>query len=44
MKEKSSRKKCLEFKSTGFLFAQTPEVPSSKPEVPESGSSSHTDS
>jgi hypothetical protein len=24
-------KKCLEFKSTGFLFAQTPEVPSSKP-------------
>jgi hypothetical protein len=25
-------KECLEFKSTGFLFAQTPEVPSSKPE------------
>jgi hypothetical protein len=24
-------KECLEFKSTGFLFAQTPEVPSSKP-------------
>jgi hypothetical protein len=25
-------KECLEFKSTGFLFTQTPEVPSSKPE------------
>jgi hypothetical protein len=24
-------KECLEFKSTGFLFTQTPEVPSSKP-------------
>jgi hypothetical protein len=24
-------KECLEFKSTGFLFSQTPEVPSSKP-------------
>jgi hypothetical protein len=24
-------KECLEFKRTGFLFAQTPEVPSSKP-------------
>jgi hypothetical protein len=24
-------KECLKFKSTGFLFAQTPEVPSSKP-------------
>jgi hypothetical protein len=24
-------KECLEFKSTGFLFAQTSEVPSSKP-------------
>jgi hypothetical protein len=31
MKEKSSRKKCLEFNSTGFLFAHTKEVPSSKP-------------
>jgi hypothetical protein len=26
-----NEKECLEFKSTGFLFAQTPEVPSSKP-------------
>jgi hypothetical protein len=25
-------KECIEFKSTGFLFAQTSEVPSSKPE------------
>jgi hypothetical protein len=24
-------KECIDFKSTGFLFAQTPEVPSSKP-------------
>jgi hypothetical protein len=24
-------KECLEFKSTGFLFAETPKVPSSKP-------------
>jgi hypothetical protein len=31
-------KECLEFKSTGFLFTQTPEVPSSKMEVPGSGS------
>jgi hypothetical protein len=28
---KIKEKECLEFKSTGFLFAQTPEVPSSKP-------------